>query len=143
MRKGMKRLFILGLSMVMLLALLPFRAYAAPKYTGKSGWIDYSGIYYRKKTSKKLYIDFGETPRFIGKKKPYDGQVWVYYKETWKPLKIKRVKKNSYKAVKKGKTYLTFKVKKNKIILKQKRRVIKGINLTGTYIRNRGTEMYD
>lgn len=143
MKKMMKGLAMVLVVLMFCMELSMIRAYAAPKYTGKQGWIDYSGIYRRKKNSKNLYIDFGETPRFMGKKKPYDGQVWVYYKETWKPLKIKRVRKNSYKAVKNGKTYLTFKVKKKKIILKQKRRVIKGINLSGTYIWKSGTEMYD
>lgn len=75
-----------------------------------------------------------------------EGAVYVFSSkknlDKWKPSflgEIRRVKKNQYKCVKGKKTYFTFTVKDKKtVVVKQKKKVINGINIKGRYKLKKG-----
>ncbi len=116
----------------------PSQAYAAPEYTGSNGWLHYSGLYMKKIKGKNIYISLNE---YSSKEwTDEDGQLYIFKgKKNEKKFNptlvgyIKRIKKNKYKCIKDGKCMFVFVVKKNSIVLSQKRTVIKGMKLKGTF----------
>lgn len=105
-----------------------------------NGWISYSGVYKKKIKGKTYYISLNEYTSKYGEKN--DGAVYVFKgKSNYKKFNycwigyIRRVKKNQYKCInEKGKVYFTFTIKNSKtIVVKQKRKIVKGVNLKGKY----------
>lgn len=114
--------------------------YATPEYSGSQGWFYYPGEYYKKITGNTYYVSLNE---YSAKEDRYsDGALYIYKNNAKEPVfsgHIWRIGKNKYKCTpgdykkKKGKTYFNFTVKKKTIVVKQKRTVIKGISINGTY----------